>query len=404
MNSKFDVAVIGAGVAGAFATLRIAKQHKNTKTLLIELGKPCGKRRRFLESWFGCFPTGDGKLYKYDIDNVLDLVDGRRAKAINKWIMDYFNDVNKTKIIQPKNPSADIIKKSKELNFDLKLHPYMQWYPESIHRLSRLVADELDIAKNIEMSFDNEVFNIHKKGNEFIITTTEGEFRSKKVILCAGRTGWRWVTKLFKDLGILISDDYARFGIKIEIPAQYMKDFNKSHCSFIRSDLEIGPFQFNGSIIQEDHAQMTVANFRSNEDRWKSDKVFFSIISNREYKNEGTVQTDRIAQLTHLLCGDRVGREKVKSLIKGDSQLSFLPEYSWIVNTINEVEKLVPSLVARGYFHSPDINTLTSRIRIGNNLETEVSGLFVAGESAGIKGILAAAITGAVAAESVCKD
>lgn len=401
--NKYDVAIIGAGVSGAFASLRIAKQHKNINTILLELGKTCGKRRRMIESWFGCFPTGDGKLYKNDINNVLDLVDGRRAKAINKWISDYFNQTNKGKLISPKIPSSNIIKRSKELNFRLEVHPYIQWYPDSIHRLSRLVADELDSAKNITMSFDNEVFNICKKGNEFIIFTEAGEFKSKKVILCSGRTSWRWINKLYRDLGILVSDDYARFGIKVEIPAQYMKEFNKSHCSFIREDLEIGPLQHGGSVIQEDHAQMTVANFRSNESRWHSDKVFFSVIGNREFPNNGTTHTDRLAQLTHVLCSDRVGREKIKSLMKHESQISLIPEYSWLPNAIQEIETIFPSIISRGYFHSPDINTITSKINIGSNLETEIEGLYVAGESAGIKGILAAAIMGGVAGDAISK-
>ena len=36
MNNKYDVAIIGAGVAGAFATLKIAEKYKNTKTILFQ--------------------------------------------------------------------------------------------------------------------------------------------------------------------------------------------------------------------------------------------------------------------------------------------------------------------------------------------------------------------------------
>jgi uncharacterized FAD-dependent dehydrogenase len=60
-------------------------------------------------------------------------------------------------------------------------------------------------------------------------------------------------------------------------------------------------------------------------------------------------------------------------------------------------------LITRGYFHVPDIDTSSCKINIANNLETEIDGLFVAGESAGITGIAAAGIMGAVAAEGVVK-
>ncbi|NJR22668.1 MAG: hypothetical protein HC786_11145 [Richelia sp. CSU_2_1] len=35
----FDVGIIGAGVAGAFATLKLAKDHKNVKAILFDLGR-----------------------------------------------------------------------------------------------------------------------------------------------------------------------------------------------------------------------------------------------------------------------------------------------------------------------------------------------------------------------------
>jgi uncharacterized protein len=225
----------------------------------------------------------------------------------------------------------------------------------------------------------------------------------KNIILCVGRSGWRWVNKLYKNLGILVDDDVVKFGAKIELPAQYMKDFNKSHCSIIRDDVSFGPFSWGGQVIQEDHADMTVASFRSNEDRWKSDKVFFSMIINKQFPGNACAQTDRLAKLAFLLSQDRVGREKIKSFIKGESQLSLIPEYTWLIEYFKEMESIIPTIINRGYFHCPDIYSLSSNIRISPNLETEIEGLFVAGESAGIRGIVASGVTGGIAAECVSK-
>jgi hypothetical protein len=46
---------------------------------------------------------------------------------------------------------------------------------------------------------------------------------------------------------------------------------------------------------------------------------------------------------------------------------------------------------------------LAPKINIGSNLETELEGMFVAGESAGITGILSAASMGLICADSACK-
>jgi hypothetical protein len=167
--------------------------------------------------------------------------------------------------------------------------------------------------------------------------------------------------------------------------------------------MTLGPFQWHGTVIPEDHADLVISAFRSNEDRWKTDKVVFNLIGNRFIKNKGVSETDRLGKLTFLLFNDRIGREKVKSILKKESQISQLPEYDWLIDSINEVSKLIPEIITRGYFHAPTINPITSSIRLGSNLETEVDGMFVAGESSGITGILAAAITGSVALDYALK-
>jgi len=182
----------------------------------------------------------------------------------------------------------------------------------------------------------------------------------------------------------------------------------------MRKDMEIGPMHWLGSVIQEDHEDMTISAFRSNEDRWKTDKVFFSLQRTIPFEQapmpitgpappDTCTYVDRIAKLSHLLSGDRVGREKIKNFTKGIGDLAQMPEYSWVTQTLRGVESIFPNLISRGYFHVPDIDTNISKINIASNLETEVDGLFVAGECAGIKGIAAAGIMGAAAAEGAAK-
>lgn len=403
MNNKFDVGIIGAGVAGAFSALRIAENYRSAKTIIFDLGRPPGKRRRQLEGWFGCFPAGDGKIYPGDLEGVLDVVDGRKARHANSWVMEKFGEVNPMKLIKDSLPNVATQKKIKEANFNIQLNSYIQWKPESIHQLSKIISEKIEEAGNVQFSFDNEVHKITKKKNMFIITTAAGEFHCKSIILSVGRSGWRWATALYKELGITVNDDVAKYGVRIEMSAQHLKEFNKSHCTLIREDLEIGPFSWNGTVIPEDHADLVISAFRSNEERWKSDKVSFSLLSSQHFKDTGVYQADRLGKLAFLLFNDRVSRERVKAVVKNTSQLCLLPEYAWLGKTLTELEPLIPNLQTRGYFHIPNILPMASQIALGTNLESEIDGMFVSGESAGIKGIAAAAITGTVAADSACR-
>lgn len=401
--NKYDIGIIGAGISGAFAALRMAKNHPTTKTIIFDLGRPPGKRRRQLEGWFGCFPAGDGKIYTNDLEKVSNLVDGRKVKPAYKWFLDILSQSSSMKLHKDTLPYANSVKKIQAANFNIQTNDYFQWKPESIHNLSRIISEDIKNTNNVTFSFDNEVYKVIKKKGYFQINTADGEYACKKIILCVGRSGWRWVNKLYKELGINVNDDHASFGIRLEMSAHHLKDLNKSHCTLFRENLEIGPLSWFGTVIPEDHADLVISNFRSNEDRWKTDKVSFSLLSSKIFKDSGCYQADRLAKLAFLLFNDRVSKERVKNLIKMDSQLCYLPEYSWLKNTLEELDGIFPSLINRGYFYLPNILPLASKINLNNMLESELEGLFVAGESAGITGIATAAIMGCIAADSANK-
>jgi uncharacterized FAD-dependent dehydrogenase len=404
MSRNYDVCVIGCGVAGTFAALRISEKHSNIKTLVIDIGRPPMKRRRQLEGFLGCFPVGDGKIYPGDLDLVKDIVDGRKAAPAFKWVMNQLSEVNSMKLIKAPMPTAVVRKKIDNIGFDAQYHDYYQWKPKSVHALSKVISEKIENIPNLDFLFDTVVHSVRKVNNNlFKVLTDEGDMFAERVIVCVGRSGWRWVTNLYDDLGIVSNDDYAEYGVRIEVSSGVMAGFNRSHMTITGEDITIGPLCWNGSVIQEDHSDLVISAFRSNEDRWKSDKVSFSLLKSVYYHDEGSVQTDRIGKLVCLLVNDRVSREKVRVFMKGNSQLNLIPEFKWLKEEIERLEDLCPNIIKKGYFHVPDINPKPAEVLVGPNLETEIEGMFVAGESAGVKGIAAAAIMGTIAADSACK-
>jgi uncharacterized FAD-dependent dehydrogenase len=156
-------------------------------------------------------------------------------------------------------------------------------------------------------------------------------------------------------------------------------------------------------VIPEDHVDLAISSFRSNENRWKTDKVSFNIIGDIVNKNVGMEQTDRIGKLTFVLANDRIVKEKISSFLNEKSTISVIPEYKSIKNNVQELSKIIPEIATKGYFYVPTIIPMAPQINIGTNMETEVEGLFVAGETAGIHGILSAATTGIIAANAMLK-
>lgn len=398
----YDIGIIGTGISGVFAAYKLAKENKNSKKILFELGRPPLKRRRQLEGWLGSLPNSDGKIYTSDLDRVQKVVGPRQTKSSFNFVRSLLSEVSDLKVTTDKGPLASMQKKLAKNNYSIGLNDYIQLYTKEIHQLSRVVSSFIE-ESGFTYNFDDEVVAISKQRGLFCVQTQTKEFKCKKVLLCVGRSGWRWAGDVFKKFGIVENNDISRYGIRVEMPSPLLKDFNKSSCSLFKENTEIGPFNWHGTVIPEDHVDLAISSFRSNENRWKTDKVSFNIIGDIVNKNQGMEQTDRIGKLTFVLANDRIVKEKISSFLSEKSTVSVIPEYKSIKNNVQELSKIIPEISTKGYFYVPTIIPMAPQINIGTNMETEVEGLFVAGETAGIHGILSAATTGIIAASAMLK-
>lgn len=404
MNKDFDIGIVGVGVAGAFACLKLAQDYPDQKVIAFDLGRPPAKRRGQLDGFLGCLPNSDGKLYQNDLLEVANLIGMRKAKKAQTFVMNAFNQVGQYTLTKDKKPLISLEKKFKKLGYEITLNNYTQLFSKEIHLLSRYMTNLYEQDTNLHFVFDQEIVGVSKQRKYFTIATEDQEYRCKKLIIAAGRAGWRWVKTIFDQFGIIEENDTARFGIRIEANSSVFKDFNKSNCSIKKGDeLEIGPLSWYGTVIPEDHLDMAISSFRSNEARWNTDKVSFNLIGNRSYPKTGMEQTNRLGQLTFVLTNDRISKERVSTILNGRSVISIIPEYDWLKSTIKELAQIIPEITTKSYFHTPTILPIVPKTILGDNLESEVEGLFVIGESAGIHGLLAAACMGVHVAESVAK-
>lgn len=395
----YDIGIIGAGVSGCLSSLRIL-QKSDASVIVFDIGRPFAKRRRQLEGALGCFPNSDGKLY---LDN-FDQFQHRNLSNIKKYLFKILK--NSGPITESKNNTVNssLKKKINESNYNIHYHNYIQWKPENIHKLSKYLVEEYEShSKKINFSFDNEVFSIHKKNNHFVISSEKGEFICKKILLNPGRSGWRWVTKFYSDFGILEDNNLAWLGVKFEIPSHYMKDFNKSHLSLLKENIMIGPFSWGGTVVPEDHADLVISSFRSNEERWKSEKVSFSVYKKHVIQNQGTQYSERLAKLTYLLFNDRVSKEKNKIFLKKKSQLNLLSEFNWLFEQMEELNSIIDDFNNKAYYYIPDILCKPGKVNLTKDFETNISGLFVTGEAAGVDGIIGAMTSGVIAADKMIK-
>jgi len=395
----YDVAILGAGVSGAFALYKLSK-YEDMKVCIVDFGRPPGKRRKQLQGWFGCFPYSNARLYFDDYKNVSKITGVRSASRANRFVQSVMEEHGPITSFKKREPKKEILDNIEGLGYNYRLNNFCQWKPENIHSLSRKIALDAE-TKNVDFSFDNNIEDIDLKRDLFYVKTEKGIIVAKNVIFAIGRSGWRFARDIYKKFGIVKKNDISLFGFRGEISCGTMGDWNNSHCTIYNNDLSIGPMSWNGTIIPEDHYDLAASSWRSNEDRWKSDKVSFSVIAKKQYKNQGIEQTERLGKLAFILSDNRIGRTKVKDYINQEFDISYIPEYKWFKEAMADVDKIVPGFLKKGYFYIPEIKTSIPKIKIDKKLSTEIEGFHVAGESAGVDGILGAAISGCIAADNL---
>lgn len=401
-SNYFDVIVIGGGMSGAFAINKMAKLKSDSKIALMEFGRPPLKRRRQLEGFLGCWPNSDGKLFLNDVDKITELCGVRKTTTAYNHSLLMLNDIlENAKTIKTDKPQKSLLNKLGK-HYTITYNNYIQSFPKDIHLFSKKSASIMEKFENLVEFFDNEVYDIYKEKKQFVLETDRGTFYAAKVVLATGRSAWRWNSKIYEKFGLITENNVAKYGVRLEIANSFMTEWNNSCLTLDSEDLEIGPFMWNGTIIPEDHLDLAICAFRSNEKRWETENVSFSFIKKIQKANAWE-EIDRIGRLTFLLANDRLIKEKVSLIMSDKSKLSIIPQFNWLKTELEKFSEFCPDLLDKGYLHFPEIQPMPAKINVSKTFETDLDGLFVCGEAAGLSGLLAASITGTIVGESVLK-
>jgi hypothetical protein len=401
MSQFFDIAILGSGPAGLATLNQLQTLAPQKSVLLLELGRPPGKRRRQIEGWMGAVPFSDGKIWKNDAQKVFQRLNNKKAIDLGNIIWTKSQEELKLKVGKENLPTTNMQKKILDLGFQIENNSYLQCKPEQFHYLSKILSQQFENYENLTSKYDTEVKRIEYVNNLFKIFTEKEEFQAEKVLIATGRSGWRWSTELLETLNISHENKIAKLGVFLEFPLSQMRDFNFTSCKLLKNNFEIGPFFWQGTIIPEDHADLILSSFRSNEERWKTEKVAFPVSYSFSVSEKGVQETTRLGQLALLLFNDRVSREKIKIFMKRKSQLNLLPEFNSLHEIFNDLEKLISDFGLRGYLHAPYFPTHAPLFDLDQNCQSEIPGLYFVGESAGVSGILSAVLMGHLAGESL---
>ena len=452
----YDVIIVGAGPAGLFAAYHLC-ENSGMRVLLIERGKTPAKRRCRINDYRECFKCrpcdilsgiggaglfSDGKLnfiYKLGKTDLSQFMDIPAAEALIAETEDVFNRFGMDGPVFPTDMerAREIRKKAKREGIDLLIirqkHIGSDRLPERIAAMAEHLRE-----RGVSIHTSEEVKDILvKDGRAAGVVTSRGGYSAAKVILAPGRVGADWMGGVADRFGLGLKQRGIEVGVRVELHNDIMQDLCEViydptfFVQTVKYDDHTRTFCTNhgGFVSLENYSDFVCVNGHAYRDR-KSENTNFAFLSKvvlTEPVTDNQAYGESIGGLATLIGGgkpilQRFGdlkrgrrstwnrvrkgyiRPTLTNVVCGDIAMA-LPERI-LTNIIEGLEKLnhvVPGVANdETLLYAPEIKFFATQIETGSDLQTSVSGLYVAGDGPGVAGnIVSAAATGLIPAKSI---
>ena len=457
MKSNFDVIIVGGGPAGLFAAYYLSK-HSNLDILVIEKGKPSLKRKCPIKD-SGCIQCqpcnilcgiggaglfSDGKLnfiHKLGKTDLTQFMGVSAAKALIDETEVIFNNFNMDGRVFPTDmeKAREMRKEARKQGIDLLVikqkHLGSDNLPTHIAKMADHVADQGVVFHHTEEVTEIIVDKGRVKG----VRTDKSAYNAPYVIMAPGRVGADWVSTVARDHNIEVSQRGIEVGVRVEVHNEIMQDI----CTiiydptfFVRTskyDDQTRTFctNYGGYVALENYQKFVCVNGHAFMDK-KSENSNFAFLSKvvlTDPVEDNQAYGESIGKIATLIGGgkpllqrfgdlkrgrrstwNRVKNSSIEPTLKnvtcGDIAMA-LPEriLTNLIDGLNQLNQVIPGVANDGtLLYAPEIKFFATQVATDNNLETSISGLFVAGDGPGVAGnIVSATATALIPSKEIIR-
>ncbi len=457
----YDLILIGAGPAGIFTALEYSKRVPGARILMLEKGKRIEERSCPRRSWGTCsrcdpcnITTGfsgagafsDGKLilsgevggFMGDYMPAGDLRD--LISHVDGIYLSYGAD---RRVYGTGTESAAVIghlkKKAIESNLKFIECPVRHIGTDRCRDIySRIQADLL--SGGVDIRFQNPVKDLLIEDGTVRGVLADREYRAPRVVLAVGREGADWLKGLCVRHGIATKVGGVDIGVRVEVRNEVMREVNEhlyeSKLIYYTPtfDDRVRTFCHNpsGIVSTEYYADsLAVVNGHSyKSEELKTENTNFAILVTNRFTDpfrEPIEYGKYIARLGNLLSGNsiivqRLGdltrgrrttaerlcrnniRPTLKDAVPGDLSLVFPYRIMLdIKEMIGALDNIFPGLESdETLMYGVEVKFYSNIIQVGSDFQTNIAGLYAAGDGAGItRGLVQASANGVILGRTI---
>ncbi len=455
---NYDVAIVGSGPAGIFCALELIQHKPELKVEIIERGKNIEKRDcpnsdaapgckkcnpcDILAGWGGAGSFSDGKLtISTQVGGWLDeFVGNQRLMELIQYVDGkYVKYGAPSKVYGSQDDAVEEVSQKAALIG-------MELIPQQVRHMGREGCIDVmgkmydDVLKHVTVHFNAEAKDIQINGHSVqgLVTNGGNSITAKYVVAAPGRVGNEWLSKQAERLDLHTENNYVDIGLRIEIPEPVMHEIAETlyepkliyYSKEFDDKVRLFCFNPGGVVTTEYYDEILTVNGQSFANKKTPNSNFALLVSTRftaPFKKP-IAYGQSVAGLANML-GDgvivqrladlrrgkrstkaRIARSPVKPTLLSASpgDLSFALPYrhlSSILEMLDALDKLCPGVAGPGtLLYGVEVKFYSSRMKLNQNLETEVANLYAAGDGAGItRGLMQASVSGVLIARDILR-
>ena len=467
----FDVAVVGGGPAGLMATLEIVSNARsNLRVIIFDKGKKVSERKcpLAIKTSNGNSTTSNSKVecLNCKVCNVIYGIGGAGAlssgtlnlrpdiggdldKLVNDW--DYAEELVSyvDRVFVSFGVPEDTLHVPDKEKITLLERLAAKAGAKYIPTPQRIVGTEIMIKvidnlssylerKGVRILTETSVADIVRSDGVFKLSTTQGEFTARRILLAPGRGGITWFQKILKNLNIEYEPGPLDVGVRVEVPSYVTEDVTTInpdpkivlYTKFYDDRVRTFCTNPRGFVVQERYEDGTIGVNGVSYRNLKSRNTNFALLVTLKLTDPYSDATElgksiaRIAtrvgvgkpiiqRLGDLEKGRRSTWERIersivtptlKNVTPGD--IGVVLPYRVVINLLEAIKRLnilYPGLYSpQTILYAPEIKYYSLKVKTDKNLQTSVEGIFVAGDGAGLsRGLNIAAATGVIAGRAI---